>query len=756
MRELRRGNGMSLAMVVVSLAVVVVAQDVRSSLPPPAANVVVPQRRVFSSVAGGPIRITGVTVGAVIVEQVATTTLDISLENPGPARTEAELVVPVPAGVAVRTFAFEGAAAEPTAQVLPAGQAGQLYNAIVAKARDPALLEFVGAQVIRSSVFPLEAHGKQKVRLTYEQVLSRDGRRIDYELPRTAALDYDIPWDIAVKITSPTPIATVYSPTHALETVRGARGTVSVRTTAESRCVPGSFRLSYLLADEGVTATLLAYPDPDSADAGYFLLLAGLPPAGADTPRTTQPRELTLVIDHSGSMGGGKLDQARAAALQVLEGLAEGESFNIIAYHDSVTTLFAQPVRKAAPSLRGARDFLQRLNPGGGTNLHAALVEALRPPPLAETLPLVLFLTDGLPTTGVTAEVEIRRVATEQNPHQRRVFTFGVGADVNTPLLSSIALETRAQATFILPGEDVEVKVADVFKKLKGPMLTDVALRADTDGALAAPRVTELLPARLPDLFEDDQLVLLGRYHGTAPLAFTLRGTYLGQPREFRLRFDLDSASTRNAFVPRLWASRQIAALIDDIRQMGADPRQAAASSADPRLKELTDEIVRLSTEFGILTEYTAFLAREGTDLAKRDVVRAEALRNFQNRAVATRSGLGAVNQAMNVNAQMQQRVLNNDNRYYDENMNRVAITEVQQVNDLAFFRRGTRWVDSRLATVAEQTPDRVVEWGSPAFAELVARLAHDNRSGSLALAGEILLRVGDQRVLVRGPGAGQ
>jgi Ca-activated chloride channel family protein len=352
----------------------------------------------------------------------------------------------------------------------------------------------------------------------------------------------------------------------------------------------------------------------------------------------------------------------------------------------------------------------------------------------------------------IRVEGAIRKLASAHNPAGRRVFTFGVGADVNTPLLQAVATCTRGKATFVLPGEDVEVKVGEVFKALHGPVLTDVSLADERPEGSSPTRLHDMLPAELPDLFQDDQLVVLGRYSGNQPLGFVLRGKYRGHRREFRFCFDLEHATTRNAFVPRLWASRRIAHLVDIIRQMGADGGDRTAAN-DPKFNELTSEIVRLSTEFGILTEYTAFLSREGTDLSRRDAVLAEACRKFQQRAMATRSGLGSVNQTMNQMTQMGQITLNRYNRFYDENMNRVAITAVQQVNDRAFFRRGDRWVDSRVVqSESEPEPRRVVEFGSDEFRALARRLAAETRPGCLALRGEILVLVGDELVLVRGP----
>ena len=464
------------------------------------------------------------------------------------------------------------------------------------------------------------------------------------------------------------------------------------------------------------------------------------------------------MLDRSGSMNGEKIAQAREAALQVLAALEDGEAFNIIAYSSAVDIFAKGPVPKNEKTIQAAREYLRTIKAHGGTNIHDALVEALRQKPTKGMLPVVLFLTDGLPTVGQTSEAAIRDVAMKANPFERRIFTFGVGLDVNTPLLDKIALETRATTTYVLPKEDVEVKVAQTFKRLAGPVLAGPSLGlVGPNGEPTPGRARDLVPSRLADLFEGDQLILLGQYLGEKPLNFRVSGNYLGKKRTFRFTFSLDKATTKNAFVPRLWASRKIAVLIDAIRDLGANPvaNTVGAAGADPRLKELVDEIVRLSTEFGILTEYTAFLAREGTNLGDRDRVLREANYNFQSRAVATRSGIGSYNQSRNNGFQRGQYVLNFSNGYFDQNMNRVAITSVQQVSDRAFYRRGRRWVDSRIVE-KEGTlkPKKVIEFGTEEFRKLVATLASRGRQGCVALRGDILLVVDGETLLVKGPTA--
>ena len=749
-----------------------------------ASNLIVPQARAYALRAQAQqIQISEVAADVRILQQVATTTMDVGLTNPSGQQQEAEMLVPVPEGAVVRAFTFAGAAAEPTAKLLPKLEAQTIYRSIVSKLRDPALLEFAGYNLVRSSVFPVPAGGTQRVRLVYEHILPADSNRVDYVLPRSESFEAaQTPWQISVRVHSKSPIAAIYSPSHQIAVEHPKAEQAIVKVQGDKKLEPGPFRLSYLVEGNGVTASLMAYPD-DRIGGGYFLLLAGVPPVSKSAKESAIPREVTLVIDRSGSMGGEKIEQARAAALQVVEGLNEGELFNIFDYSDSIARFAERPVIKTKETTREARAYIQRLRSDGGTNIHDALVEALRQPPTPNTLPLMIFLTDGQPTVGQTREVVIRSAVVAANKHQRRIFSFGVGFDVNAPLLTSIANATRATTTFVLPNENVEAKVSEVFRRLSGPVLADPQLATlDPAGRVTTRTVRELLPATLNDVFEGDQIVLLGQYHNDQPLHFRLSGNYLGDPRVFDLKFDLTKATTRNSFVPRLWASRKIARLIEVISDAGADGATAArlgggssitssmvavnalssgrvasvgggAGVVDPKLKELVDEIVRLSTEYGVLTEYTAFLATDGTDFSKRDALNEQARLSLVNNVQTTRSGMGGVSQMANVSTQRTQSSANRSNTYLTQNMERVEITNVQQITDRTFFRRNNRWVDANVLD-REKTlkPDQTIEFGTPEFYKLVDRLVREGRQGILALSGEMLIQIDGKTVLIKTP----
>ena len=745
-----------------------------------AGNLIIPQSRVYALHAQAQtIQISEVAADIRIVQQVATTTLDVGLTNPTGQQQQAEMLIPVPDGAVLRGFVFAGSASEPTAKLLPKAEALATYRSIVSKLKDPALLEFAGFNLVRSSVFPVAAHGTQRVRVIYEHILPADGNRVDYMLPRSESFEATAtPWKISVRVSSKSAISAVYSPSHQVAVERAAPEQALVRVAGETKLEPGPFRLSYLVEGNGLTASLLAYPDA-RIGGGYFLLLAGVP-AGTRTGPTIK-REVTLVIDRSGSMQGEKIQQARKAALQVVEGLEAGEAFNIIDYSDAVARFAQRPVIKNRETIGQARTYLNRLRAEGSTNIHDALVEAMRQPVTAEMLPLTIFLTDGLPTAGEVRETAIRNAVVAANTHKRRIFTFGVGFDVNAPLLTSIANATRATTTFVFPNEDVEAKVSQVFRRLSGPIFADPQLATlDARGAVTTRAVRELLPAELNDLFEGDQIVLLGQYQDEQPLHFRISGNYLGAQRTFDLKFDVDKATTRNAFVPRLWASRKIARLIETISEAGADsaisaraggrgpmnmsaamPSRSAAGNhsvganvpLDPKMKELVDEIVRLSTEYGVLTEYTAFLALDGTDFSQRDALNEQARRSLVDNAQNTRSGMGGVSQMMNTSSQRAQSSGNRGNSFYRQNMERVEITNVQQITDRTFFRRNNRWVDSSVLDREKSLKaDQTIEFGTPEFYRLVDRLVSEGRQGILALSGEMLLSLDGKTILVKSP----
>ena len=714
-----------------------------------ATHIVVPQARAFHLHGQRDVRIEAVEARVLVREQVATTTLDVRLHNPGTRQAEAVLLLPVPPDSAVSGFAFQGASLEPTAQLLRHDEARRTYDSIVARLKDPALLEFAGYDLIRSSVFPVPAHGNQAVRITYEHLLSSVDSRVDYSMPRSDSLAARVPWTYRAEIISGAHIDAVYSPSHAMQMTRLGRGHVRFESDGPSDD-PGEFCFSFLRGDGAGSGTFFAYPDAE-AGGGYFLCVGGLPTPAH--PRKQQRREVTLVLDRSGSMSGGKLEQARSAALQLIEGLAPGELFNVIDYSSQVASFASAPVARTDESIRQVREYLSRMLPRGGTNIHDALLAALRQERAEDALPIVLFLTDGLPTVGRTSEVDIRQLVERANPHRRRVYCMGLGDDVNAPLLDRLADATGAVTEYVRTGSDIELAVAGLAARLQGPIFSDVRWTALGEDGRPDPRIVrEVEPVLLPDLFAGDQLVLLGQF--TSERAFSLRfdGKYLGTPRSFVWSFSPTHASVRQAFVPRLWAARRIARLADEIRQAGAASPVLSDPFTDPRLAELANEILRLSTRFGVLSEYTAFLATEGERLERWDELVLHGQRVLEERAWKVRSGAAGVNQGRNFNVQKQIAWVDNRNAYLSAEDERVEAESLQQVGDRNFIRRGARWTDTQLVLPGAPSgtvAPTLVEYGSPRYQALLDQLITTGRQGSLSLRGEIELQHAGRRYLI-------
>ncbi|MCC6230436.1 MAG: VWA domain-containing protein [Phycisphaerales bacterium] len=693
-----------------------------------------------------------------INDQVATTTLVLTLFNPSRSPMEARVTLPVPDGITLRSMAYDGVGPEPTATLLPRDKARDIYNSIVNRYKDPALLEFLSSTLIQTSAFPIPANSSQNVTIVYEQVLPADAGRVDYILPRSESIESsNTEWRLEVSIKSQSPVASIYSPSHEVQIERKSDNEARVSLTSSAAAQPGSFRLAFTTRanKNEPSLTVFTYPDYSAPDSGgYFMLMAQLPELDAKRERVN--REVTLVIDRSGSMRGEKMEQARQAALQIIEGLRPGESFNIIDYSDSVESFKPAPVVKDDDTARAAKAYIAKLEANGGTNIYDALLTALRPGP-TQPLPLVLFLTDGLPTVGERSEVAIRNAAQKANTANRRIFSFGVGLDVNSPLLTAISTTSRAAPTFVLPKEDVEVKVSQVFRRLDGPVMEAPALAASET---AETRIRELQPGKLMDVFEGDQVVVLGRYVGERPFRLELAGNSFGREQKFAINVDPAAGGMKHSFVPRLWATRKIGALIDAVRQSGAD----GGNPNDPKTKELVDEIVRLSTKFGVLTEYTAFLAVEpgekhhfglpadsAVNLGGLPAAREEAAKRITTRN-KDRSGGGGVNQELN-SRELTDRLTPAEGGgrqvIIDEDLNRVEVGGVQFMNEHTLIRRGERWVESTLIEHENEPPQRTIKFGTDEFEKIMPALAKENKQGLLARGGKVYLMLENQRTLI-------
>ena len=533
--------------------------------------------------------------------QIATTSVDQEFYNPNHQQLEGTYLFPVPRGAQIDKFKMDIGGKMVEAELLPAAKARQIYEDIVRKAKDPALLEYADRDVFKVRIFPIEPNSMKRVKLSYTQLLKADGGLVNYTYPlNTEKFSAKPIKDVSIKveIASDRPLKSIYSPSHAIDVKRHGsnRATVGFETT-DAR-PDTDFALYFAPEKDELGVNLVAHKV--TGEDGYFLLLVS--PGMETKDKKIVPKDVAFVLDTSGSMAGKKLEQAKKALQFCVENLNSGDRFEIIRFSTEVEPLFDKLVTANDSNRDQANEFIKELKPIGGTAIDEALKKALAlRPDRDEGRPfVVIFLTDGRPTIGTTDEEQIVAGVKRANEGRTRVFCFGIGTDVNTHLLDRITEDTRAFSQYVLPEEDLEVKVSTFFSKIKEPVLANPTLKFTGDV-----RVTKLYPSPLPDLFRGDQLVLVGRYSGRGDAAVILEGTVNGATRKFTYEVDFPRNDDEHEFIPRLWATRRVGYLMDEIRLRGENA-------------ELRDEVTDLARKYGIVTPYTAYLIVE--DEARRNV----------------------------------------------------------------------------------------------------------------------------------------
>jgi Ca-activated chloride channel family protein len=711
-------------------------------------------------------KIDAIEVNAKLDDQIARVQVSQSFENTGSVPMEVCFMFPLPYDGAIDQLTLLVDGKEFQAKLLSKEEARRRYEEIVRKNRDPALLEWVGTGMFQTSVFPIPAGAKRTVSLKYSQLLRKNYGLTDFIFPLSTAKYTSEPIDkLSVRLTieSSAPIKNVYSATHSVDIERPDKKHAVVKYEAK-KIVPGEdFRLFYDTGNENVGASVISYrPLPkdddksrESGTNGYFLLLASPEVKAADEKPVA--KTVIFVVDRSGSMSGEKIEQAKGAAKFVLNNLHEGDLFNIVAYDSEIST-FRPELEKFNDETRAAAiGFVDGLYAGGGTDIDGALKRALGMLKDDKQPTYVLFLTDGLPTVGETGEAAIVKHSEEGNDVRARIFAFGVGYDVNSRLLDKLARANFGLSQYVRPNEDIEATVSALYRKIGAPVMTDVTMTVDVEGASAAtPTVNRVYPKGEFDLFAGDQLVLVGRYRASGKAKVKLKGKIGDDKKTFDFPADLveKSGDDTNAFVAKLWATRRVGDLIDELDLKG-------------RNEELVKELVSLATEHGILTPYTSFLADETSDV--RDLARNSRRALEQSEALADASGRFAFEQrgaklALQSASQAPAAASSGPSAgedffaggrggggffggnvfYYDAKKEKKAVAaNCRQIGRKTFFERGNRLVDSTVSAEQEKSAKKIERYSREYF-DLVERYGK-HVAQYLALDEPVVINLGDE-----------
>ncbi|MFN8371607.1 MAG: VIT and VWA domain-containing protein [Anaerolineae bacterium] len=524
-----------------------------------------------------------------IANMIATTSVDLQFTNAGSALAEGTFVFPLPRGASVNnlTMFVNGVAID--AQILDSDQARAIYDEIVRQYRDPALLEYIGTGAIQANVFPIPPGESRRVQISYSQVLEASNGLVQYVYPLATNSQVVQQMSISVSVTSADPISTVYSPSHPIAVSRAADNlSFTAGFEATSYVSTGDFNLYYGLANDNISVNLLTYRE--SADQDGFFMMLVQPPLSVDAAQV-QPKDVIIVLDQSGSMEGEKWEQAREAAVYVLEHLNPADHFNVILFSTG-WRLYANELQSSEMASDAAQ-WVRSQEANGGTDINGALTTALQMAD-AERPTTIVFLTDGLPTEGTTESQAILDNLQANARSNVRIFSFGVGDDVDTFLLDSIVRDFRGSGSYVRPTERIDEEVAALYNRISAPVLTDIALN------FGDVRTDQSYPAQLPDLFAGTQLTIVGRYRDSGDgLTITLTGTLNGEQQTFvysNMSFRANAGG--EPFIARLWATRRIGDLMNQIRLNGESD-------------ELVQSIVNLSVRYGIITPYTSFLIQD-------------------------------------------------------------------------------------------------------------------------------------------------
>jgi len=566
-----------------------------------------------------------------IHNQLATTHVSLKFVNEGRGQAEGTFIFPLPSGAAVDqlTMLINGVAVQ--ANILPADQARSVYNAIVRQYRDPALLEYVGSQAVQASIFPIPPGESREVDITYSQALEVDNGLVHYVYPLSVShLTSPRTVDdasIHIQVDGSDVISNIYSPSHNIAISRSDDNrSFSAGFEASDYAPSQDFSLYYGIANSTINVNLLTYRE-SASDEGFFMLMVQ-PPITVDVAQRVA-KDVIVVLDQSGSMQGDKWDQARAAAAYVLNHLNPEDRFNVILFSTGYR-VYSNRLESPAQAA-DAINWIQNMDAGGGTDINLALTMALQMTD-SERPTSILFMTDGLATEGVQDSNQILQNVKDAGKPNVGIFTFGVGDDVDTFLLDSIVMDHHGASSYVRPTERIDEEVASLYNKISAPVLNNISLDfGDVTVEDTYPNLTEL-----PDLFAGTQLTIVGRYRGSANnVNITLHGNITGQDQTFVYG---DQTFRERAggepIISRLWATRRIGELLNDIRLHGQN-------------QELVNSVVSLSIRYGIITPYTSFLINENDILSQTGRQgAAEQMQGTASNLSADASGAAAVSAA--------------------------------------------------------------------------------------------------------------
>ncbi len=636
-----------------------------------------------------------ITLDTKIDGQVATTHVVQVFRNDTAHTLEGTYFFPIPEGASVSEFSIWENGKKLAGEVRSREEARRIYDEIVRSQRDPGLLEYAGKNLMQASIFPIPPNSDKKVELRYTQVLKAESGTVAYRYPlgsgrnlwRTQVSDVRPAGPMPaqrfgtvsgkIEITGKGVLRNIYSPSHTVDVAQ--KGASAATASFETKDNDSDLQLFYTRSDEDLGVSLITYREPGKD--GYFLMMVS--PRDDISERELVNKDIVFVLDTSGSMAeAGKMEKARAALLFGIRTLRDGDRFNVINFAGEEHLMTTGLISANAAGKKQGEEFVNRLQPSGGTNINDSLIASLKQFDKSDRPKMIVFMTDGVATVGERNVDAIVANIKKAKAADVRIFPFGFGYDVNAVLLDKIGSENGGTSDYVQPTEDLEVKVSNFFARVSSPVLSEVEM------SLGGVQTEYMYPREPGDIFRGMQVVMIGRYRNSSDIrnaTLTLRGKAGRDVRTFAYNdLDFPLRSTGNNFLPRLWATRRVGWLVEQIRVNG-------------ETKELKDEVVELGTRFGIVTPYTSYLATDGTLVPmSRDAAGRTMIAPGAAAAMRVQSGQGAVQESMRQN-----QMKSNASVSVDADDNETIVIRRSQANQFVanrnFFYENNAWVDAEV-----------------------------------------------------------
>ena len=641
-----------------------------------------------------PLNIDRYHINITVNNQLAITKIDQTFTNPNNFDVHGFYIFPVPDGDVLSNFTLSIDGEPVTGELLSKEESRMHYESMVREGNYTGFSEHLGTCAFLADVPRIPANSEVHIQFEYSQIVHSENDLAKYTYPLSLAKSETgriANLLVEMEIGSDSELGTIYSPTHEVTINRKDDKHANIRYEGKDIDPDDNFECYYSVSEENFGITLFTHRADEDED-GYFMLLVS--PKYEVKKTDVIEKDFIFVLDHSGSMAGRKVEQAKEALRYCVWNLNEGDRFNLILFNTDITSLADRLNRQEGLSAalshklidvkdgrEKALDFIDGIGARGGTNINDALLTALAEKPDPNRPRIIVFLTDGCPTVGVRNEAQILENVAQANRNQSRIFVFGVGLghDLNLRLLDKMAVDNGGSYDYVEPHEDIEIAVSSLFRKMNEPVLVNVKL--DFGQILTK----ELSPGKIPDMFREDQFKLFGRYENHGDTVLKLRGDVGSELQEFSKNVHFAEIEKDNDFLPHLWAQRRVAELGDEAALNGGSG-------------ELHEEIERLCTKYGVETPDTSFVVAKDGSLRS----------HYQSRISTAYSPDRPKDEAVRRSKEMQRiKEVRSKQQYNDR----------KTIGRKTFRRIGEIWVDIKYDG---QSDRKRIEFGSKEYFNLV------------------------------------